>query len=77
MNIEKIKPCPFCGCKPKLIEGWGAPAGVGTAWSVTITCESKRCKINPQLSTNTIFYRSDAKKELKTETIKAWNKRKN
>lgn len=65
-------PCPFCGKKPSVVEGWGAPAGVGTAWSCWITCENRKCRVKPQYSTYTTKWVSDQRK-LKKETIERWN----
>ena len=66
-------PCPFCGTKPKVSEGWGAPAGVGTAWTVTITCSAKKCAVNPQLNTFAVFH--STRLLLRSNAIRAWNKR--
>ena len=75
-NIVKpvvMRSCPFCGCKPRISNGWVAPAGVGTAWGVSITCNSKKCLVHPQLSAYTIRY-NDGKK-LRLQVIETWNKR--
>ena len=68
-------PCPFCGTKPKITEGWGAPAGVGVAWTITISCQSKKCAIKPQFGLHSI-YKSKSDKILRIAVIKVWNKRK-
>jgi hypothetical protein len=70
-------PCPFCGTKPKITEGWGAPAGVGVVWTITISCRSKkRCAIKPQLSGYAVRSTIAANYSLRGEVIGVWNKRK-
>lgn len=60
--MNKLKPCPFCGVRPKLLSGEG-----GTPWAhYSITCESKCC----------LLYSVTTGDFNKQETaIKAWNKR--
>ncbi len=56
----KLKPCPFCGCRPKVNPpGWGV-------YGYYVMCEAMRCKVNP--CTDSFPTREKA--------IAAWNRRK-
>lgn len=73
-TTTKPLPCPFCGSKATINEGWGAPAGVGQAWCVSITCSTGKCGITPQLS---VSEKLDSKRTLlRAAAIRIWNTRK-
>ncbi len=58
-SSPKLKPCPFCGCRPKLYgPGWGV-------YGNYVVCEAKRCNVNP--CTNSFPTREKA--------VSAWNRR--
>ena len=59
-TMEKIRPCPFCGKEPKIIEG---------KRYVLIECKGTNEDMIHSITT-VWFY-----KEYKREAIKAWNKR--
>lgn len=53
----KLKPCPFCGCKPR-VTTQQAPTGIVNKYGIDqkysfcgvtafIQCDSKRCKVHP------------------------------
>lgn len=74
MSTIKILSCPFCGCKPKYMEGNTNKPLSNHTWGAWITCEGKRCHIQPQLGM-TISDHSK-RKQLKEAIIAAWNTRK-
>jgi len=62
-------PCPFCGCKPKLVIQWDR-------WSrkfYLVRCDAVRCMANPRTHTHSRagipLYKQDA--------VDAWNSRMN
>lgn len=62
ITVAKMKPCPFCGCRPKLIElnkGFGGMTG--NIYDYSVRCAGCRA------STATFHSIEDARK--------AWNKR--
>lgn len=60
MSRTELKPCPFCGCRPKLFRpGWGV-------YGNYVQCAARRCKVNP--CTDSFPTREKA--------IAAWNRRK-
>ena len=84
---KNLLPCPFCGTKPSFSEGHSSAAGVGSTWNVTITCESNRCAINPQLSAYIPLYKvvrgtgsfetiGDVQIGLRKKALGKWNTRK-
>ena len=59
VNKPKPRPCPFCGCRPKIFApGWGV-------YGNYVQCVAKRCALNPM--TNSYPTREKA--------IAAWNRR--
>jgi hypothetical protein len=50
MTMAEIKPCPFCGKKPKIIkDGWGN--------QVWVECVNPKCRIHPMTR---IYIKEDA-----------------
>jgi hypothetical protein len=65
--MEKIKPCPFCGCKGRLRRekfsyycAWG-----NSMFEYSVGCEAKKCEVSPSTHWN----------ESKQEVVKMWNTR--
>ncbi len=58
-SSPKLKPCPFCGCRPRVSPpGWGV-------YGYYVMCEASRCRVNPM----TVSFRTRA------EAVAAWNRR--
>lgn len=74
MSREKLKPCPFCGVKPKVYEGWSATAV--RYWGVLISCESKTCVVHPQLSAHSKDLYNEKNTLVRLVAVKTWNRRK-
>ena len=59
--MQKIKPCPFCGHQPKMINR-------GTGWSM-LACENQECYVKPALGV------SDGEPDPDKRVIDFWNNR--
>lgn len=66
---DKLKPCPFCGCKPEKYGYWSAghPSG-DNGYQYTIECPNISCKVR---ITRWAMRKSWAIKS----AVEAWNRR--
>jgi restriction alleviation protein Lar len=69
----KLKPCPFCGGKAT-ISTQRAPVYAGFGMEAHAGCDSRRCKVGPQVST--VCYQPGTKHEANKgyKKIKNWDK---
>lgn len=64
MDEIKLKPCPFCGKKPRVLKGGGRKP---TEKAFTVACETERCFMESGGNLYTSEY----------SAIKVWNRRAN
>lgn len=71
----KLKPCPFCGTKAKMMRKplWEGSHGYQGCYSFKVTCEKCGCTLN-YVYADTIYRTED---EAINNVINAWNERKN